>query len=116
MINDKKNNGPKFPKGLSNFPIKSCQTVAQIRQSVSKEEKSVLKEEKAFGPTEASPISGLRSNLPAMGFSRALQTPEETTNNYIPLEDPSTLLAQKHFGVVTTLHCWGTHSHHSTMI
>ena len=73
-------------------------------------------EEQAFGPTEASPISGLRSNLPAMGFSRALQTPEETTNNYIPLEDPSTLLAQKHFGVVTTLHCWGTHSHHSTMM
>ena len=40
-------------------------------------------EEQAFGPTEASPISGLRSNLPAMGFSRALQTPEETTNNDI---------------------------------
>ena len=27
-----------------------------------------------------------------------------------------TLLAQKYFGVVTTLHCWGSHSHCSTMI
>ena len=74
-------------------------------------------EEQAFGPTEASPISGLRSNLPAMGFSRALQSPEETTNNDIALlGGPFTILAQKHFGVVTTLHCSGSHSHCSTMI
>ena len=74
-------------------------------------------EEQAFGPTEASPISGLRSNLPAMGFSRALQSPEETTNNDIALlGEPFTILAQKYFGVVTTLHCWGSHSHCSTMM
>ena len=56
------------------FPIAKKKTLKceQVHQCV-------LKEEKAFGPTEASPISGLL--WPAMGFSRAVQTPQGTTND-----------------------------------